>query len=260
MPPKAKLTSASTTTARTTSVSSASSLTNSNTKSKNKRSASADDTVVVEEHTAGSTRTKKTAKKIKVADPVEEESDEEEEDAPVITKQKKKAAPATTGKAPKTLREKILHLLAHEDTLISLIKLKKRLTEAPYNIEENTTNNNKINKLLKTLQEEEGHADYFGKIGGSYHGGTNSPAYQTWRKEEDQRLAKEADDKAHADDINCPFCDKWNDVMKTFKGEDSIARGGRFVCQFCKKTFWSWISDGYRYGHEVEYKKSKMFF
>jgi DNA-directed RNA polymerase subunit RPC12/RpoP len=173
--------------------------------------------------------------------------------------------PAATGngkkstKQPKTLREKILHVLSTEDQLVSLIKLKKRLAES-YEIEETTANNNKINKLLKTLQDEEGREAYFGKIGGSYHGGIHSPAYQAWKQADDERQAKEAEDKAHEDDINCPFCGQWNDCMATWKGEDSIARGGRYRCDHCGKAFWSWISDGYRYGHEVEYKKSGMNF
>ena len=56
--------------------------------------------------------------------------------------------------------------------------------------------------------------------------------------------------------INCPFCDHLNDVMKAYKREDSIARGSVFIClnSTCKKKFYSWISDGYQYGHEKEYK------
>ncbi len=197
---------------------------------------------------------------------------EEEDIEPPVTKGKKGAAggsaaaaapkvvpkAAKVPKTPKTLREKILHILATEEKLISLAKLKKRLAES-YEVEESTTNNNKINKLLKTLQDEDGHEDYFGKVGGSYHGGIGSPSYEAWKQEDDVRKAQEAEDELHKDDIKCPFCDEWNDTESSFKSEDSIARGGRYVCDHCGKTFWSWISDGYKYGHKVEYKRSGYY-
>ena len=58
--------------------------------------------------------------------------------------------------------------------------------------------------------------------------------------------------------INCPFCEHMCDVMKAYKGEDSTARGSVFIClnPDCKKKFYSWVSDGYKYGHAKEYKTS----
>ena len=54
----------------------------------------------------------------------------------------------------------------------------------------------------------------------------------------------------------CPHCSHWNDQLKSWKGEDSIARGSKFECAKCHKKFYTWISDfmDNKVGHKVEYK------
>ena len=71
----------------------------------------------------------------------------------------------TAKKSPKTLKDKILDLLAHQEVLVGLSSIKKILAEK-YLVEESTANNSKLNKTLKSLLEE-GRND-FEKIGGSY--------------------------------------------------------------------------------------------
>jgi hypothetical protein len=162
-------------------------------------------------------------------------------------------------KTPKTLKDKVLQLLAVEDTLVSLPSIKKLLREN-YQIEDTTANNNKLNKTLKTLLEED--RDDFGKIGGSYHGGKNSTAFLEYEVQRTAKELQQAEDKLHENDVKCCFCLTWCDSMKTWKGEDSIARGGIHKCSndACKKTFYTWIGDGYRIGHEVEYKRGGNYF
>jgi hypothetical protein len=168
----------------------------------------------------------------------------------------KKTAKIT--KVPKTLKEKILYLLATEDTLVSLPTLKKLLREN-YDIDDTSANNNKLNKTLKALLEED--EDDFGKIGGSYHGGKNSLAFLEYEVQRTARELKQADDKLHENDVKCCYCLTWCDSMETWKGEDSIARGGIHKCSndACKRTFYTWISGDHRIGHEVEYKRGGSY-
>ncbi len=58
------------------------------------------------------------------------------------------------------------------------------------------------------------------------------------------------------DDIQCPHCDTWNDMMDSWISEDSVARGSRFKCKKCKSFFYTWISDfqSNKRGHTVEYR------
>ncbi len=87
---------------------------------------------------------------------------------------KKPTKAAAKNKIPKTLKEKILDLLATEETLVSLPTMKKILCErydcGCADVKQATALNNKINKTLKSLLEE--NRDDFQKIGGSYHGAT----------------------------------------------------------------------------------------
>jgi DNA-directed RNA polymerase subunit RPC12/RpoP len=179
---------------------------------------------------------------------VKVERDEVVEEAQTKKKQKKST------KQPVTVKEKILHLLAKEDKLIGLATIKKILKNE-YEIDDSKANNSRIAKALKELEEEE--RDDFGKIGGSYHAGESSTAYQVHATEE---AAKEAERKfleEHEDVYQCPYCKSWNDEMKSWKGEDSIARGSKYQCLTCKEFFYSWISDWStnKVGHTVEYKK-----
>jgi hypothetical protein len=179
---------------------------------------------------------------------VKVERDEVVEEAQTKKKQKKFT------KQPVTVKEKILHLLAKEDKLIGLATIKK-LLKSEYEIDDSKANDSRITKALKELEEEE--REDFGKIGGSYHGGENSTAYQAHATEEAEKAAKRKFLVDHKDEYQCPYCETWNDQITTWKGEDSIARGSKFQCSNCKEMFYSWISDCTTnlVGHRVEYKK-----
>src|SRR5688572_28107082 len=75
----------------------------------------------------------------------------------------------------KTLKDKILDLVQNAEAFVSLVALKKTLAEQ-YEVPDTSANNTKILKTLKALLEE--NRNDFGKIGGSYHGGVNSLAYE----------------------------------------------------------------------------------
>ena len=162
-------------------------------------------------------------------------------------------------KAPKTLKEKILHVLSQEVSLVGLASLKKLLAEQ-FNIEATTANNNKLNKTLKALCEEK--RDDFGKIGGSYHGGIHSPAFIAHDTERAAQQAILDEYEAHDGEVQCPHCMIYNDELATWKGEDSVARGSKFECTGCAKTFYTWISDYHtsRLGHKKEYKFSGQYY
>lgn len=166
-------------------------------------------------------------------------------------------APASK-RAPKTLKEKILAVVASQDTLVGLATIKKVLAEQ-YDFESSTANNNKINKTLKTMSEE--HRDDFGKIGGSYHGGANSAAFLAHEGKVAAEQALIDEYKAHEGEVQCPFCFVYSDEEIYGRGEDSVARGGRFQCSGCNKTFFTWISDHFttRLGHKKEYKFSGLY-
>ncbi len=168
-----------------------------------------------------------------------------------------RAPAAATGKTPKTLKDKILHILSKEVSLVGLASLKKLLSEQ-YEIEATTANNNKLNKTLKALCDEE--RDDFGKLGGSYHGGINSAAFIA---HDTERAAKQAildEYEAHDGEVQCPYCMIYNDELATWKGEDSVARGSKYECTGCKKMFYTWIDDHTtRLGHKKEYKFSGQY-
>jgi len=190
---------------------------------------------------------------------------EEANETPVTTNQQenevadhlKKATTKTKkSKKPTTMKEKILDLLANEEKLVGLPTLKKIL-QTHYEVEDTKANVTRIKKALKELEDEEN--PNFGKINSSYHGGEESVAYKAYKAEIDAKEEEDADKKLHKDQIRCPFCKMWND-NSSFLGEDSIARGGRYQCIQCDKLFYSWISDGYEVGHEVEYKRSGKWY
>jgi hypothetical protein len=158
---------------------------------------------------------------------------------------------------PKTMKEKILAVLAlNEEKMLGLASIKKLLV-ATYDMEANKSFNTQVSKALKALGEEK--RDDFGKVGGSYHAGKESAAYKEHKEKREEEKRKAKEEAEHGDDIKCPFCQAWNDMMKSFLGEDSISRGGVFRCDQCEKKFYTWISDGYKVGHEIEYKFSKDF-
>jgi hypothetical protein len=184
--------------------------------------------------------------KRKIQQVEEEEEVVEVEPAPQQAKKK--------SKKPTTLKEKILDLLSKQTKLIGLATIKKILKE-DYEIEDSKANNSRITKTLKEL-EENGDTATFGKIGGSYHGGEGTAAYQEHAEAEAAKAAKAKFLKDHDGLLQCPYCSHWNDELKSWKGEDSIARGSKFECAECNKKFYTWISDfmDNKVGHKVEYK------
>ena len=88
------------------------------------------------------------------------------------TVQPNEAVAEKTKSVPKSLKDKILDVLAIEESLVSLPKLKKILCErydcVCSDVKQATALNSKINKTMKSLLGEN-RAD-FKKVGGSYHG------------------------------------------------------------------------------------------
>lgn len=152
---------------------------------------------------------------------------------------------------PAAIRNCILEMVAEADSLISAVRIKKNLVSDHGMVDSKQFNTN-VNKILKSMSENEP-ADKFGKIGGSYHGGTNSQAYL----DHTECTTKAAELKQHEinGEIKCCYCGLWNS-RDCFVREDSVARGGLHKCESpaCLKEFWSWISDGYIYGHRKEYR------
>lgn len=172
-------------------------------------------------------------------------------------------APKAAAKSNKalTLKEKILAILSKEDNMVGLASLKKQLLEQ-YEFPTDgadKANSNKLNKTLKAMLDEE--RNDFGKIGGSYHGGANSPAFIAYDAERAAKQAAQDEWDAHAGELQCPYCKKWDNEMAVWKGEDSVARGGKYECSGCKKIYWTWISDysTRKLGHQKEYKYSGMY-
>mmetsp|Transcript_73141 Transcript_73141/g.143484 ORF Transcript_73141/g.143484 Transcript_73141/m.143484 type:complete len:191 (+) Transcript_73141:54-626(+) len=156
---------------------------------------------------------------------------------------------------PKTLKDKILAIAATAETLVSLAALKKILQEK-YEIEPTTTSNNKLNKTLKELIVE--NRDDFGKIGGSYHGGENSPAFIEYNQLEAEAEGDEEPEN-HEDEIKCPFCNTWNNEITSSHYDEKYKNGEVFICcnDECAKYFYSWKNDeknNYRLGHTWEYR------
>jgi sarcosine oxidase delta subunit len=171
------------------------------------------------------------------------------------------AAAAEAAAAPKraksSMKEKILHLLAAQEKFVGLQTIKKILRDQ-YDVEESKANNTRILKTLKDLEaQEEDIADKFGKVGGSYHGGTASAAYLEYAANNAAQEAFEKEIAEHADELKCPFCERWfPDNEDTWQGEDSIARGGKYICSLCNKTVYTWIGDNLPFAHKVEYRFS----
>jgi hypothetical protein len=164
------------------------------------------------------------------------------------------AATEAVGDAPSkrkkngTLKDKILAVVRNSDSLLGLQKIKRLLVE-DYGLTENKAFNTNVNKAIKALVEA--NDENFGKIGGSYHGGVASRAYLLHQEKETKKAV--LDSHRREGEILCPYCHNWCS-SECFIEEDSVARGGRHRCEHCPKDFWSWISDGYLYGHEVEYR------
>ncbi|KDO31772.1 hypothetical protein SPRG_03692 [Saprolegnia parasitica CBS 223.65] len=150
-------------------------------------------------------------------------------DAPPAKKTASSQDAARKAKA-KTMKARIVYILSVATQLVGPLTIKKRLF-AEFGVTESKLFASNFKKALKELGDE--NRDDFGRVGGSYHGGTSSPAYLA-------RVAEEEADTAHAAELAAH--------------EDSVARGGEYECSNCHKTFWTWISDGYVYGHPIEYR------
>ncbi|CAK4651254.1 hypothetical protein LEN26_011368 [Aphanomyces euteiches] len=157
------------------------------------------------------------------------------------------AAKRSTASKAKSLKDRILYIVKNSATLVSLPKIKKRLQEE-FDLEPSTVLNTRVKKALQELIESD--REDFGKVGGSYHGGEDSAAYLAHMG----KAQAQQDEESHraAGHVLCCYCNTWAD--SEFIDEDSVARGSKQKCENCKKTYWTWISDGYSYGHEVEYR------
>lgn len=155
-----------------------------------------------------------------------------------------KATKPTT-KTPKTIKDAILAIVKSQNKPIGLATIKKLLI-SDYEYKQSGPFNSNVNKTLKALIAEK--RDDFGLYGsGSYIAGKSVS--------KDEIAAREAaEEAAHADDYQCPWCHAWNSKEAGELGEDSIARGSKYRCPNCRGIYWSWISDGYEYAHDVEYK------
>lgn len=128
----------------------------------------------------------------------------------------------------------------------------KKLLEENYEIEANNKTNN--SRLLKTLKElgneaEKGERDDFGKIGGSYHGGESSLAYQRHVEEEVEDEKERNYQATHKGEIQCPYCQTWKNADSDDNDDDSWEReedwekGKRYFCGTCSQVLYSWLSD-----------------
>lgn len=145
----------------------------------------------------------------------------------------------------KTLKDKIISILSVEEHLVSLAALKKLLLEN-FGFETTTANNNKLNKTLKSMCDEQ----VIGKIGGSYHGGEGSPSFLEYNQGE-QLLQEEREQKLlHADEMCCPWCLTWLNAYQNCIDEDMIRSEEILIriykCSKCSKNFYS----GDQYGDD----------
>ncbi|KAF0699482.1 Aste57867_9952 [Aphanomyces stellatus] len=150
---------------------------------------------------------------------------------------------------PKTLIGRILFIIQDATNLVGMPTVKKRLIDE-FDMTDSPSFRKKVAKALAKLSECD-RAD-FGKIGGSYHGGEDSAAYLAY--EEAQEAMEEEEKMKDAGCTKCCWCAQWCDD-DCFIREDSIGRGSKYKCIHCDRIYWTWISDGYVYGHDVEFKK-----
>jgi hypothetical protein len=139
---------------------------------------------------------------------------------------------------PKTLKDKISAILDAVEHLTSLAALKKLLNEN-YDIESNATNNKKLSKALQEMCEQ----NLIGKVGGSYHGGPESPSCLEHNQGELQKQAEREQKLLHASEMCCPWCLHWMDAYLNcidddlIRSEDILIR--IFKCANCSKEFYS---------------------
>lgn len=159
-------------------------------------------------------------------------------------------APQRPRRLPTSLKDKILAIVSDSESLISAIRIKKLLI-ADYGVSDTKASNTKVNTLLKSMSADRNLA--FGCIGNSYHSGMGSTAYINYNMK--QTAENELKEHSRKMEILCPYCETWND-QRCFVREDSVARGGLHKClnEDCNKNFYSWISDGYLFGHKIEYR------
>uniref|UniRef100_A0A0G4F930 Uncharacterized protein n=1 Tax=Chromera velia CCMP2878 TaxID=1169474 RepID=A0A0G4F930_9ALVE len=148
-----------------------------------------------------------------------------------------------------TLKDAIAHFLGTQTDVVGLATIKKAMSDT-YGFAAGSAFNKRLAKTLTEMVDSE----TIGKNRGSYHAGKDSVAGINIALREEKRA--EAERREAAGDIKCPFCERWCSGLTCFVGEDSIARGGEYRCEHagCRKTLWTWISDGYTIGRPVEYK------
>eukprot|EP01031_Cornospumella_fuschlensis_P024476 gene24476-29582_t len=146
-------------------------------------------------------------------------------------KPKKKAA-------PKTLKEKIGSILDTEESLTSLVALKKLLAER-FGFEANDGNNKRLQAALQQMCDE-GAA---GKVGASYHGSQDSPSFLAHHQLQQQLEAEREQKLLHATEMCCPWCEQWIDAYTNCINEDEIRSEEILIrifrCSLCNKEFYS---------------------
>jgi DNA-directed RNA polymerase subunit RPC12/RpoP len=186
------------------------------------------------------------APKRKTRDDNNEVEIEEETSNKKAKKNNKKISGATSSgeKTPKTLKDKILHLLAKQEKLIGLASIKKILKD-DYDIDDSKTNATRINKTLKDL-EAENHVE-FGRIDRSYHGGLESAAYLAYQEEIEAKQAEIAEDDrpVEAGELKCPYCSAINHEDDGTVNSDSTSGGMHFECIRCGDWFSPYECEGY---------------
>jgi len=162
------------------------------------------------------------------------------------------AAPKTKARgskkkaAPKTFKDQILAILADADAPIGLPSIKKELI-ARFGREDSSRFRKSVGTALKAL--EASNLPNFGKVGGSYHAGADSAVGR--RIAEEAAEAKVKEERELAGHILCPWCQTWNDGLKSWDTEMPDARGSAYTCtapveegaQGCTKKFYLSIND-----------------
>ena len=162
------------------------------------------------------------------------------------------AAPKTKARgskkkaAPKTFKDQILAILADADAPIGLPSIKKELI-ARFGREDSSRFRKSVGTALKAL--EASNLPNFGKVGGSYHAGADSAVGRRIAAEAAEAKVKE--ERELAGHILCPWCQTWNDGLKSWDTEMPDARGSAYTCtapveegaQGCTKKFYLSIND-----------------
>ncbi|RHY54692.1 hypothetical protein DYB30_004240 [Aphanomyces astaci] len=149
---------------------------------------------------------------------------------------------------PKSLKDRIVSIVTESSIMLGAPTIKKKLVH-DFGLVNSRAFNTNVNKALKELADDDDRKD-FGKCGGSYHAGPTSAAYLAHVAKETEAGQLEAYKREGR--VLCCHCNQW--TLNEFIREDYVARGAECLCCGCNKTYFTWISDGYTEGHEVEYR------